>query len=119
MHQVNPLQRAINGLMLQWSQALAGRVLNDSGLSPEQQVERAFRIVFARAPKDDERQAVLDFLKQQSAEIAGRLAKTDLAKTDKVSMPDHVPQGMDAARAAAFVDFCQALLNSNEFLYLN
>jgi hypothetical protein len=106
-----PLALMNDKLVREWSQALAGRVLNDSGLSPEQQVERAFRIVFARAPKDEERQAVLDFLKQQSSEISG--------KTDRASLPDHVPAGMDPARAAAFVDFCQALLNSNEFVYVN
>jgi hypothetical protein len=26
---------------------------------------------------------------------------------------------VEAARAAAFVDFCHTLLNSNEFLYVN
>jgi hypothetical protein len=30
-----------------------------------------------------------------------------------------VPPGMEPARAAAFVDLCQALLNSNEFVYVN
>jgi hypothetical protein len=83
-------------LIREWSRELATRVLNDAGLSPEQQVERAFRIVFTRAPRDEERQAVLDFLNKQAAEISGPTART-----------------------AAFVDFCQALLNSNEFLYVN
>ena len=91
-----PLVGMNDSLIRQWSRELADRVLNDSGLSPEQQVERAFRIVFNRAPKEDERQAVLDFLNKQAGEIGGQ-----------------------TARAAAFVDFCQALLNSNEFLYVN
>jgi hypothetical protein len=34
-------------------------------------------------------------------------------------MPVNTPEGMDAARAAAFVDLCQMLLASNEFLYIN
>ncbi len=80
-------------LVRQWSRALAGRVLNDTGLSTEQQVERAFGLVVSRPPHADERQAVLAFLNQQSTEIGDR--------------------------AAAFVDFCHALLNSNEFLYVN
>jgi hypothetical protein len=42
-----------------------------------------------------------------------------LAKGDKVPMPDAVPQGMPAARAAAFVDLCHTLMNSNEFIYMN
>ena len=109
-----PLALMNDELVREWARALAGRVLNDGGLVPEQQVERAFRIVFNRAPKDEERQAVLRFLTQQSAELARRLEEKE-----SVPMPDRVPQGMDRARAAALVDFCQALLNSNEFVYMN
>ena len=109
-----PLALMNDDLVLEWSRALAGRVLNDGGLSANQQVGRAFRIVFSRAPKDEERSAVLDFLNQQAGVIAERLARND-----KVPMPDGVPQGMEPARAAAFVDLCQALLNSNEFIYMN
>jgi hypothetical protein len=91
-----PLVGMNDGLVREWSRELASRVLNDAGLSPEQQVERAFRIVFTRAPKNEERQAILDFLNQQTVEPSAPTART-----------------------AAFVDFCQALLNSNEFLYMN
>jgi hypothetical protein len=96
-----PLMLMNDELVRQWSRELAARVLNDPGLSPEQQVDRAFRIVFSRAPNDDERLAVLDFLNQESAEISPRVADAK------------------QAREAAFVDFCQTLLNSNEFAYLN
>jgi len=92
---VNPTQplALMNDEMVRgWATALATRVLNDKGLVPEQQVERAFRIVFNRAPKDEERKIVLEFLDTQAA-------------------------GRDSARA--FVDLCQALLNSNEFVYVN
>jgi hypothetical protein len=109
-----PLMLMNDDLVREWSRALASRVLNDGGLSPEQQVERAFRIVFSRAPNNDERLAVLDFVKEQAAEISNRLVKNE-----KVAMPDRVPPGMEPARAAAFVDLCQALLNSNEFVYVN
>jgi len=109
-----PLALMNDSLVRDWSRALASRVLDDAGLSEDQQVERAFRIVFARAPKNEERHAVLDFLSRQAAEIASR-PTTD----DKVGMPDTLPVGMPPARAAAFVDFCQALLNSNEFVYAN
>ena len=101
-------------LVLEWSRELASRVLNDSGLSAKQQIERAFRIVFAREPKAEESQAILEFLDKQAGVISERLAKSD-----KVPMPDTVPQGMEPARAAAFVDFCHTLLNSNEFVYMN
>ena len=39
-----------NELVLDWAQAFAGRVLNDGGLTPEAQVERAYRArLFAAA----------------------------------------------------------------------
>ena len=57
---------------------------------------------------------MLDFLSQQSALLAARLAKNE-----KVPLPDSVPEGMSPARAAAFVGFCHTLLNSNEFIYMN
>ena len=102
-----PLALMNDELVRGWATALASRVLNDQGLVPEQQVERAFRIVFNRAPKDEERKTILEFLDTQAAEIGARTAKPTTAT------------GMDSARAAAFVDLCQALLNSNEFVYVN
>jgi hypothetical protein len=100
--------------ILDWSREFAGRVLNDGGLSPEQQIERAYRLAFSRAPKAEERQAVAQFLDKQSALIAGRLQRNE-----KVMLPDRLPEGMDPAKAAAFVDFCHSLMSSNEFLYIN
>ena len=105
-----PLMLMNDDLVRDWSRALASRVLNDGGLSAGQQVERAFHIVFSRSPNEDERRAVLDFLNQQAAEISKRLGNDEKASA---------PRGMDPARAAAFVDLCQALLNSNEFVYVN
>ena len=99
---------------MQWSQALAGRVLNDRGLSPEQQIERAYRIVFSRPPNAEERAAVNDFIDRQTVAISGRPASHEEAP-----MPIPAATAIEPARAAAFVDFCQALLNSNEFLYMN
>jgi hypothetical protein len=101
-------------LVLEWSRALAGRVLNDGGLSNDQQVDRAYRLALSRLPNTDERAAILDFLRQQTTLHAERLARNE-----KPPVPAELPAGMDPARAAAFVDFCHTLLNSNEFLYVN
>src|SRR5437763_11198872 len=101
-------------LVMDWCRVLAGRVLNDSGLSAEQQIERAYRLALSREPKPAETQAILDFLNQQSGLLEARLAKND-----KVPLPDVVPEGMPPARAAAFVDLCHTLLNSHEFIYMN
>ena len=101
-------------LVMDWSRAFASRVLNDSGLSIDQQVERAYRLALSRPPTAAERDAILEFLSRQSTLLGGRLARNE-----KPPVPDQIPAGMDPARAAAFVDFCRTLLNSNEFLYMN
>jgi hypothetical protein len=103
-----------NDLVLDWSRSLAGRVLNDGGLSPEAQIDRAYKFAFSREPVQAERTAALEFLNRQSAILAERMA-TD----DKTPLPDNLPAGVEKARAAALVDFCHALLNSNEFVYVN
>jgi hypothetical protein len=103
-----------NELVLDWSKSLAGKVLNDGGLSPEAQVERAYRLTFSRTPTEAERKTALEFLTRQSAILAERMA-TD----DKTPLPDNLPQGVEKVKAAALVDLCHALLNSNEFVYLN
>jgi hypothetical protein len=103
-----------NELVLDWSKSLAGKVLNDGGLTPEAQVDRAYRLTFSRTPTEAERKTALEFLTRQSAILAERMA-TD----DKTPLPDNLPQGVEKVRAAALVDLCHALLNSNEFVYLN
>jgi hypothetical protein len=82
-----------NDLVLGWAENLARRVKNDAGMSAEAQVERAYRLVYARAPKTDETKAAVAFL----------------ARHD----------GVTGDREKSFVDLCHMLLNSNEFLYLN
>jgi hypothetical protein len=82
-----------NELVMDWARSMASRVLNDAGLTPEVQVDRAYRLAYARTPSDEERMVALRFLERH----------TEIVKD----------------RGAAFVDFCQTLLNSNEFLYMN
>jgi hypothetical protein len=101
-------------LLIEWSRALAGRVLNDTGLSLDQQVDRAYRVVLSRSPNTAERGEVMDFLRRQST-----LLSEAFARNEKPPIPDKLPAGMDPAQAAAFVDFCHSLLNSNEFVYVN
>jgi hypothetical protein len=108
------LQLMNDQLILEWSQKLATRVLNDGGLLPAQQVERAFRIVLSRPPKPLEEKEMLNFLDEQKTLLAARLARNE-----KVRLPEKIPNSMDPAHVAAFVDLCHALLNSNEFLYVN
>jgi hypothetical protein len=56
-----------------------------------------------------------EFLAKQMPVMVARLASSDA----KPPLPANLPQGTDQARAAAFVDLCHMLLDSNEFLYIN
>ena len=103
-----------NDLVLGWSRSLAGRVLNDGGLTPEELVNRAYRLTYSRLPNEAERKSALEFLSRQSGILAERMA------SDKSTpLPANLPAGVDQPRAAALVDLCHALLNSNEFVYMN
>ncbi len=53
--------------VLEWSHELAKRVLNDGGLTQDQQIDRAYRIAFSRDPKPEERQAVSQYLLTKGA----------------------------------------------------
>jgi hypothetical protein len=91
-------------------------VLNDSGLKPDAQVDRAFRLAYGRGASADEQKVAEDFLAKQMPIMAQRLAGDDKSKPP---IPANLPAGTDPARAAAFVDLCHMLMDSNEFLYIN
>ncbi len=104
-----------NELILDWARSLAGRVFNDSGLTPAAQVDRAFRLAYGRGATADEQKIAEDFLAKQTPIMVARLASNDA----KPPLPTNLPAGVDSARAAAFVDLCHMLMDSNEFLYIN
>jgi hypothetical protein len=103
-----------NDLVLDWARSFAGRVLNDSGLSPDAQVQRACKLAYGRAPTAEEQKIASDFLAKQIPILQQRLASDK-----KPPLPSNMPAGADPARAAALVDLSQMLLDSNEFLYIN
>jgi hypothetical protein len=74
-------------------EAFAKRVSNDSGMSADAWVDRAWKLAYLRTPTADERRSALEFLEKQ-AKVAG-------------------------SKDAALVDLCHMIVNSNEFLYLN
>jgi len=82
-----------NELVTDWSRSLAGRVWNDAGLTPEAEVDRAWRFVYSRPATADERKEALEFLERQNK--------------------------LRGDQQAALADLCHMLVNSNEFLYVN
>ena len=83
--------------------------------TPAAQVDRAFRLAYGRAATADEQKIAEDFLAKQTPIMVARLASNDA----KPPLPTNLPPGIDQARAAAFVDLCHMLMDSNEFLYIN
>ena len=105
----------LNGkVTLEWSQAFAGRVLKEAGPDQNAQIENAFRLAFGRRPDGFEKDTVLTFFAKQKNLVAQRSTSGQ-----KLALPSAMPEGYDKAQAATLVDFCQMLLNSNEFVYRN
>ncbi len=75
------------------AQAFAERVQRTAGEDLDAQVTLAYRLALARMPATDERQAAREFIQKQTTLLG--------------------------ARPAALTDFCHALLNANEFVYVN
>jgi len=106
------------------ARALAGRVLRMSEGDRGRVVEAAYQATLQRMPEPDQRAAAEDFLREQSALLAQRLAEP-VEKAVPLALPadtnDHSADNPPTARAwqSALVDFCHVLLNSNEFLYLD
>jgi hypothetical protein len=108
-----------NDLILQWAQSLAGRVLNDSGLTPDAQIDRAFKLTYGRSPSVEEQKIATDFLAKQMLIMSQRLNDAKAKPPLPTNVSASMPAGVDPARAAALVDLSQMLLDSNEFLYIN
>ncbi len=80
----------LNGkLTLDVARAFAGRVRNEVGDDPDKVIDRAHRLALGRLPDADERATMRDFLRH------------------------------GASFADAVADLCHALLNLNEFLYVD
>jgi len=69
-------------------------------LTPEGQVDRAWRFVYSRPATDGERKEAIEFLDRQRAMLSARMPAKE-------------------AQKAALADLCHMLVNSNEFLYVN
>src|SRR5262249_50191766 len=99
------------------AQSFAGRVLKEAGDDLSKQIAVAYSLAFAREPDAEERRMAMNFFDLQTA-----LIKSKIEAKQPVALPtncDVTPDANTQARAAALVDFCHALFNSNEFVYVN
>ena len=77
-----------------------------------QQVEAAYQLAYSRKPDAAELQTALGFLERQRGIIAARQGAV-------LALPTPAPEPSDRPAAAALVDLCHMLMNSNEFVYRN
>jgi hypothetical protein len=95
------------------SRAMSATLLRECGNDVDKQIEEAYRRAFGRAPTMDEARFAKEFLKEQADFALERLQARLPA-----GVPDRLPTNADPAHAVALADFCLALFNANEFVYL-
>jgi hypothetical protein len=101
--------------VFEWSRALAGRVINETGASDAARLERLYRILYSRAPDKLEKAALVSFLDTQEGVINEQLGTGKLAIAVPVKLQD--TRRENPIRLAAFVDLAHALVTTNEFIY--
>jgi hypothetical protein len=105
----------LNGPFLQKeSQVLAVRLMRECGSDADRQIDRAYRLALARHPTAAEKATAREFLAGQS-----ELLRDRMRARLRIPVVNHTPNGIDPAEAAALADFCLALFNCNEFLYVD
>jgi hypothetical protein len=96
------------------ARAWGGKLLSKYADNEAKLVREAYTEAYGRPPRDNEMKAAEKFMHEQAAEIAA-----DKKPLDEKELPTPMPQTIDRAKAAAIVDFCHAIMCSNEFLYVD
>ena len=92
---------------------LAGRVIADA-TEPRQQIDKLYAIALSRRPSNTEVTTLEKFLTEQRQ----RLIAASRAR-DSLALPVPSSDAADAHASAALVDASLAVLNSNEFIYVD
>jgi hypothetical protein len=98
----------LNGdLALQRANRLADRLCEQCGTDEGRILAQAYRLAWGRSPREEEIELGLRFLSLQTDALLAR------------PHPAGVARDRSAARTAALAAFCHALLNTNEFLFID
>lgn len=105
-----------SGLILDQARALAGRVLAEVPTSPDPAglVTHVYRLALGRHPDPVELERGVSFLTEPPAPSDSRNGTIQTR-----DLPEPTPDGFDSARAASLVDYCHAILNLNEFVFVD
>jgi hypothetical protein len=97
---------------------VAGRVLSSSGEASQPtvavQIGRLYTITLSRQPTETETKTLERFLAGQRQRLAA-----ESRPRDQLALPAGFAESADAYAGAALVDACLAMLNSNEFIYVD
>ncbi len=91
-----------------------GKLLSECGEDEAKLVREAYADAYGRPPKDDEVKTAERFIDRQAAEL-----RSEATPPADNQLPIPMPIKINRAKAAAVVDFCHAVLCSNEFLYVD
>jgi len=97
---------------VEWARAFAGRLIETAGPDRSEQLDLAYQIAYSRSPDGPEKAAGLAFLDKQADVVEKRRVAGE-----KLALPTTKPPDLEPAQAAALVDLCHSILNSNEFVF--
>lgn len=99
---------------LKRARELAGLIRDRTGTDPEQQVNLLIRRALGREPDKVERKMLVAFLKAQE-----QLLRKEQRAADQLLLPLGNKEFQDPYAGAALTDLCLAVMNSNEFVYID
>ncbi|MEQ8856230.1 DUF1549 and DUF1553 domain-containing protein [Gimesia sp.] len=99
---------------LKSARELAGLIQDEAGSSPRQQVTLLIRRALGRQPGKAELVELVQFLKSQREEL-----RREQRTADQLLLPLGKQATKDPYAGAALTDLCLAVLNSNEFIYVD
>jgi hypothetical protein len=116
--------------ILDQAERFALRVQREAGENPNAQINRAWRLAYLRPPSDEEMTTTLAFLESQVAYLKELDATTVESTSDGAKPNDDQNSSTGETNAdpnatakqhkrQSLVNLCQALLSSNEYLYVD
>lgn len=97
----------------QQSRAFAGRLLRECGADRAKVVQRAWLLAYGRRVEEAELARSIDF-------FASREKQLTTAKAEGLAQPiGHPDNVLSKEFRAALVEFCLAMMNTNEFIYID
>ncbi|MDA1068590.1 MAG: DUF1549 and DUF1553 domain-containing protein [Verrucomicrobia bacterium] len=99
---------------IQSARRLAGVIVESGNIDTQEWVSQCYERLFARPPTDEERGSSVAFIENQAT-----LLKQENRDLSELATPFTSIGEVDPYRGAALTDFCLAMFNINEMIYLD